>query len=180
MANGGIGRGRGGNQHGVSNNSPTGDIRPLVDNESNDFQEIDGTKTHLNTHAGLSKEVNSILPPDPPSLLPQRANGAAFGIQKQVVDTRQELKLSIEFPLSKSKNGNDIVLFYKRFMTVIFASSKDLQLLKWEGSTENPIMAAADIAYDETTIGQFYSGMKMQNDRNRMISYSRISCQIHF
>ena len=149
----GIGRGRGDSQYGVQNNGPVGDIRVSADNRPDDSQEINGTKTHLDTHAGPSKEVNSILPPDPPSLLPQRASKATFGIQKQVVDTRQELKLSIEFPLSKSKNGNDIVLFYKIFMTVLFASSKDLQLLKWEGSTENPIMAAADIAYDETTIG---------------------------
>jgi len=66
------------------------------------------------------------------------------------------------------------VLFFKQFMTVLFVLSKDLQLLKWEGTTKNSILAASDIAYDEDTIGEFYLGMKMQNDRNRMIGYSQI------
>jgi hypothetical protein len=35
-------------------------------------------------------------------------------------------------------------------------------------------LKAADIAYDEDTIGEFYSGMKIQNDRQRMIGYSQI------
>jgi len=137
-------------------------------------QESQGTKTTHDAYTETSKEVNPLVPPDPPSLLPQRARGAPFGIQKQTVNTRQELKLSIEFPLSKSKHGNDTALFFKRFMTVLFALSKDLQLLKWEGTTENLILAASDIDDDEDAIGQFYSGMKMQNDRNRMIGYSQI------
>ena len=112
-----------------------------ADNGPDDSQELNGIKTYLDTQTGPSKEVNLILPPDPLSLLPQQASWATFGIQKQVVGTRQELKLSIKFPLSKSKNGNDIALFYKRFMTIIFASNKDLQALtgdpskKWVNST---------------------------------------------
>lgn len=90
------------------------------------------------------------------------------------MDTSLELKLSIEFPLIRSKSENDITLFFKRCMTVLFASSKDLQLLKWYRTNENPIMAASDIVYDEETIGKYYSGMKMQDDCNRMKGYSRI------
>ena len=59
-------------------------------------------------------------------------------------------------------------------MNVLFSSGSDIQLLKWEGTTESPIMVAADIAYNEEAIGQFYSGMKMQGDKNRMIGYSQI------
>ena len=106
-----------------------------------------------------------VIPLDSPSLLPGNTRGEAFGVQKHVVDTRQELKLSIEFPLSKNKSGNDTALFFKQFMTVLFASSRDIQLLKWEGSTENPIMKAVDIAYNEETIEQFYSGMELQSDK---------------
>ena len=35
-------------------------------------------------------------------------------------------------------------------------------------------MVAGDIACDEKTIGQFYLGMKMQGDKNKIIGYSRI------
>ena len=104
--------------------------------------------------------AQAVIPPDPPSLLPQQGGGAGFSVQKNVVDTRQELKLIIEFPLSRNRSGNDIAMFYKRFMTVLFAASRDLQLLKWEGGNENPITVAADIAWDKDTIGKFYSGMK--------------------
>ena len=59
-------------------------------------------------------------------------------------------------------------------MAMLFSCGSDIQLLKWTGTAENPIMAAGDIAYDEETIGLFYSGMKMQGDKNRIIGYSRI------
>ena len=59
-------------------------------------------------------------------------------------------------------------------MTILFAFSKDLQLLKWARTTKNPVMAASFIDCDEETIIKFYSGMKMQNDHNHMIEYSRI------
>ena len=59
-------------------------------------------------------------------------------------------------------------------MTVLFSSSSDLQLLKWEGTTENPILATADIAYNDETIGNVYSGIKLQSNRSWMIGYSRI------
>ena len=171
---GGRGRGRGDNQHGATNHGPTGNPGITTAETHGDSQDMEGLTTTNDGVQTLNIEANPVVPPDPPSLLPRIKRGAAFGVQKCAIDTRQELKLSIEFPLSKGKSGNDIALFYKRFMTVLFASTKDMQLLKWEGSTENPILKAADIAYDENTIGEFYSGMKIQNDRQRMIGYSRI------
>ena len=171
---GGRGNTRGGNQHDQHDNGRTGDTIALSNNGSNESQEFNVTKTNRDAHKEYSTEVNTKFPPASPSLLPQRPRGSSFGSQKQGVDTRQELKLSIEFPLSHRKSGNDIAMFFKRFMSVLFQASNDLQLLTWEGTTENPILSATDIAYDEETIGQYYSGMKMQNDRNRMIDYSLI------
>ena len=165
---------RGGNRHDQNDNDRTSDTSAQSNKEMNESQEFNVTKTNRDAHKEYSTEVNTKFPPASPSLLPQRPRGSSFGSQKQGVDTRQELKLSIEFPLSHRKSGNDIAMFLKRFMSVLFQASNDLQLLTWEGTTENPILSATDIAYDEETISQYYSGMKMQNDRNRMIGYSRI------
>ena len=158
---GGKGSSRGVNQHDQKDRGRMGDTIAQLNTGSNESQEFHVAKTNCDTHMEHSTEVNTKLPPESPSLLPQRPRGASFGTQKQGVDTRQELKLSIEFPLSQRKSGNDIAMFFKRFMSVLFQASNDVQLLKWGGTTENPILSVTDIAYDEETIGQYYSGMKM-------------------
>ena len=167
-----MGRGRGGNERGVYGNGPTGNNREKSAGKTG-VNEGGSQHNDFSDPVAISNPVNA-KPPHAPSLLPKSAGGAEFTLPKQPADTRQELKLSIEFPLSRGKSGNDIALFFKRFMSILFACGTDIQLLKWEGGTENPIMAAGDIAYDEETIGQYYSGMKLQGNKNRMIGYSRI------
>ena len=70
--------------------------------------------------------------------------------------------------------------FFKGFIMVLFASNKEIELLKWDNSPEDtrlkeyPIVNAADIAYDEDTISKYYSGMKQQKDGQRMLGFTRI------
>ena len=105
---GGFGRRRGVNDRGANNNGPTGNnmsksAGKTVDegnvNPWNDFSDADEN----------SKQVNA-SPPAPPSLLPKNGGGAEFTVPKQKPDTRQELKLSIEFPLSRGKSGSHSIL----------------------------------------------------------------------
>ena len=132
---GGIGSGRGDKQYDLKDRSRTGNMIAQSKTGSDEKQAYHVQKTNRDTHMEPSTEVNTRLPPASPSLLPQRPRGSSFGIQTQGVDTRQELKLSIEFPLSQRKSGNDIAMFFKRFMSVLFQASNDLQLLKWDGTT---------------------------------------------
>ena len=47
----------------------------------------------------------------PPSLLPLRNNGEAFGIVNHDLGKREEIKLLIEFMLQNNTHGNDATLF---------------------------------------------------------------------
>ena len=113
-----------------------GNGEPPDINKDNDFS--DATDS--------SNRVNTAVPPSAPSLLQKSGRGATFGVPKQKVDTCQELKSIIEYLLSKGKNGNDIALFYKQFISVLFSCGSDIQLLKWQGSMESSIIVTGDIA----------------------------------
>ena len=65
-------------------------------------------------------------------------------------------------------------------MTVLMAANREIRLLKWESSAENPITKAIDIAYDEDTISEYFSGMKMKSDRRRIVGFTRISSPVKF
>ena len=91
-------------------------------------------------------------PPNPPNL-GSRPSGLPFGVNS-VSGHREVIKLSIEFPLRNGNSGNDIALFFKRFITVLFAANKKILLTKWIPGDENPISKAIDIAYNEDTISE--------------------------
>ena len=97
---GGIGRGRGVNGRGEHDNGPMGSNWKET-GEKNGPSGDDVTDNDFSDPVKHSKQVNKAFPPNAPSLLPKGGRGAAFGITKHEADTRQELKLSIEFPLSK-------------------------------------------------------------------------------
>ena len=102
-------------------------------------------------------------PPNPPNL-GARHTGLPFGVNT-TVDHREVIKLSIESPLRNGNSGNDIALFFKRFITVLFAANREILLTKWIPGEENPISKAIDIAYNEDTISEYYSGMKTLHDK---------------
>ena len=99
-------------------------------------------------------------PPNPPTLGAQQRR-EPFGVCHTHVGRREIIKLSIEFPLKSGNSGNDIALFFKRFITVLFTANRKILLTKWILGDENPISKAIDIAYDEDTIGEYYAGMKL-------------------
>ena len=70
--------------------------------------------------------------------------------------------------------GNDVAFFFKRLLTVLFAANRSILLEKWEPSEENPISKAMDKVYDESTIAQYYVGMKAKNDKRSIIGHTRI------
>ena len=85
-----------------------------------------------NTPENVGKERNITgdrVPPDPPTTLPVRNNGEAFGIARHYVAEHMEIKLSIEFPLKNGLKVNDVALFFKRFITIFFAVDNDIYLL---------------------------------------------------
>ena len=111
-------------------------------------------------------------PPNPPNLRSRHA-GQPFGVLRDV-GHREVIKLSIEFPLKSGNSANDIGLFFKRFITVLFAANREILLTKWIPGNENPIAKAIDIAYDEDTISEYYSGMKTLHDKRRIVGFTRI------
>ena len=113
-------------------------------------------------------------PPGPPSLLPVQGNGEAFSVSKNDRVKREEIKLSIEFPLKNGSQGNDISLFFKRFLSALMAANKEILLKKWDSSDENPISRAGDIAYNEDEIAEYYAGMRSSNDKRSFVGYTRI------
>ena len=93
------------------------------------------------------------------------------------VGNREVIKLSKESPLRSGNSGNNIALFFKRFIAVLFSANREILLTKWIPGNENPISKAIDIAYDEDTIGEYFSGMKTLHDKKRVIGFTRIlSC----
>ena len=154
--------------------------------ENGDTEQQDGD-TNGRTHQRHSRnqahnsegtrERASSPPPEPTTLPPRQP--AAFEIN-QTFDNNNEIKLAIEFPLKGGKQANDVALFFKRFMTVLMAANKGINLLKWDSSSENPIAKAIDIAYDEDTISEYYSGMKMKSDRRRIVGFTRIQSPVKF
>ena len=90
------------------------------------------------------------------------------------VGHREVVNLSIKFPLKNGNSANDIGLFFKRFITVLFAADREILLTKWTPGNENPISKAIDIAYDADTIGEYYSGMKTMHDKRRIVGFTRI------
>ena len=103
-------------------------------------------------------------PPNPPNL-GSRNMGEPFGVCHNNVDQREVIKLSIEFPLRNGNSGNDIALFFKRFITVLFAANREILLTKRIPGDKNPISKAIYIAYNEETRGDYYSGMKTLHNK---------------
>ena len=102
-------------------------------------------------------------PPNPPNL-GMRLTGLPFGINN-AVGHREVINLSIELPLRNGNSGNNITLFFKKFITVLFAADREILLTKWIPGDENPISKAIDIAYNEDTISEYYLGMKKLHDK---------------
>ena len=68
--------------------------------------------------------------------------------------------------MRNGNSGNDFALFFKRFITVLFAANREIFFTKWILGDENLISMAIDIAYNEEIIGEYYAGMKILHDKS--------------
>ena len=56
----------------------------------------------------------------------------SFDLRKADTGQRDVIKLSIEFPLKINGLIDNVSLFFKRFLTVLLAANRYIQVLKWE------------------------------------------------
>lgn len=68
-----------------------------------------------------------------------------------------------------------MALFFKWFITMIFAVYESIRLLTWGETPQHSISRAIYIAYDESIIQKYYSGMKMNSRWKRIIGFIMIS-----
>jgi len=127
----------------------------------------------------LQRTGERTLPPQELTILTPK-HGAAFGVKTHNTANQIEIKLAIELPFKGTKNPNNVALLFKRFIIVLMAANREIRLLKWESSAENPIAKAINIAYDEDTINEYFSGMKMKSDRRRIVGFTQISSPVNF
>ena len=125
------------------------------------------------TQSGNHAPGEHLEPPNPPNLT-SRHRGQPFGVSPTDVGYKELIKLLIEFPLRQGNSGNDVALFFKHFITVLFAANREILLTKWTPGDENPISKAIDIVYSEESIGEYYFGMKTLHDKRRIIGFTRI------
>jgi len=168
-------------------NSPAGfsngyenstDSEAIMSGQSSSHTDHDLDRRHRTADQSDSGSTQFLDPPNPPNLR-SRHTDQTFGVLREV-GHREVIKLSIEFPLKNCNSANDIDLFFKRFITVLFAANRDILLTKWIPGNENPISKAIDIAYDADTIGEYYSGMKTLHDKRRIVRFTRILSTVKF
>ena len=142
-------------------------------NDGDTFHQQEHSRRASRYLGDTNSPTNTTVPPSPPNLSSKHPTGP-FGIFNNDQDRREVIKLSIEFPLQQGNRGNDVALFFKRFITVLFAANRHILLEKWIPGEENPISKAIDIAYTEEVISEYYSGMKTLHDKRRIIGFTRI------
>ena len=98
---------------------------------------------------------NSLFdPPTAPSLAPKQTL-AEFSKPELNVSRSQKIRLLVEFPIQQNEtNTNDISMYFKKLMTLLFAVDKKMVLLNWDDSTQNPITKAVDIKPSKEEISQ--------------------------
>ena len=110
-------------------------------------------------------------PHPPPTLQITQGSNGRFDLRKADTGQRDVIKLSVEFSLKIKGSINDVSLFFKRFLTVLLAANMYIQVLKWEASNENLTSKAVDVAYHHATIAEYYTGMKLTNRKNSIMTY---------
>ena len=98
----------------MDNKGPNGDKKLPTTGINGKSQEIvipNNNYAKNMAHSKAATPVVPVFPPSPPSLLPMKARGEAVDIHTHSISTRQKLKLSIDFPLSRSKSRNNIEIF---------------------------------------------------------------------
>ena len=123
-------------QPGLSH-SPDGSSLTRADLAGNTTRHSGHTQAQSNNQSDhdLSEQFE---PPNPPNLTSQ-TRGRPFDVSRTAVARREVIKLSIEFPLRQGNNRNNIALFFKKIITVLFTANTEILLTKWIPGDKNPI-----------------------------------------
>ena len=73
-----------------------------------------------------------------------------------------EIELSTKFSFESGCNVNDVALFLGHTIDM-------------EKSSQSPTFKDVDVTYNENTISEYYSGMKVKGDRKRIVDFTKTS-----
>ena len=126
----------------------------MLSNDRKNHQQVGKEQNAANqndkSHTGPGDKY--MEPPIQPTVILQRDRDEPFMIGKSDIGKQKVITFLIKFTLKNRKNGNNVFLFFKRFLTVLFVANNNILLEKWSLSEENPISKAIDIAYSGGTI----------------------------
>lgn len=105
----------------------------------------------------------------------------AFFVNEGDLDSTREIKLTVEFPTNTNQDRtNDISLYFKRFATVLLAAHPSIAILNWVNPSQNPVIKAIDISPTEASIKQYFSGVVIQANRNKIRGFVKIQATTSF
>ena len=133
-----------------------------------------------NNKMTTTNKDNYYAPPSEPVLLSK--NKKPFSVPDNDVTVTKKIKLQVEFPTQpQASKPNDISMYFKQLMTVLFAVDKSLKLLKWdEYDDQNPIGKAIDISPTKEVISQYFSGMRVLANSKKIIGYVKLESEKPF
>lgn len=123
--------------------------------------------------AGDKNPVNLKAPPPPACLQPKSINAPGF-VNASTFDRIFEQRLTVEFPTQEQGKATNIGLCFKRFMTILFATDKSIELLNWSNPDENPISDINNLQGTEEITSQYFSGMQVLTKKRKITGFIKI------
>ena len=127
-----------------------------------------------------SRRDNLNEPPSASVLVPKH-HQSEFSVLEHNVSKTQKNRLSVEFPTQpKDSNPNDISMYFKKLMTILFAVDKKMVLLNWDNPSQNPITKAIDIQPSKEEISHYFSGMRVLSNSKKISWFVKIESEQPF
>ena len=105
----------------------------------------------------------------------------AFFVNDGDLDSTREIKLTVKFPTNVHEDRtNDISMYFKRFATVLLAAHPSISTLNWEHPSQNPVTKAVDISPNEASIKQYFIGVVIQANRQKIKGFVKIQSTTPF
>ena len=113
--------------------------------------------------------------PPEPAALNQKAKVIGDATTNAKADVKREIKLLVDMPLKADlTQTNDVAWYFKRFAAAILQADDTLSILNWKDPEQNPIVRAGDIKYEESTVKQYFEGMKIIQSRRRIQGFMKV------
>ena len=98
-----------------------------------------------------------------------------FFVNDGNLEATRDIKLTVEFlKNSYQSRMNDISMYFKQFVTFLLASHPSIAILNWEKPKQNPVTKAIDISPNEQSNNQYFSGMVVQANRQKIKGFVKI------